>query len=459
MEWWTEEIIMDQPFSLADVIINSQLACRPSRAPDHQAENDALNILAQTMAHSPESILQKLVEVAKELCRADTAGISLLENVEGKQVFRWEALAGVLRDHVNGPMPRDASPCGTTIDRDSTQLIYLPERFFPALKIEPPIVEALLVPFHVDDQPIGTVWVVAHTNDRKFDLEDERIIKTLANFAAAGWQLWKARGTAEAVASSTKDDLSRSIERENKLQEQLQHSHNMESIGRIAGGIAHDFNNLLNIVQGYVTLMRTDLKNPSSLEQHLEVIDETLEEGTALTQQLLSVARKTKLQFELTSINRLIVTVVKWLESTFRKTITISVELDANIPHIVADASQLHQVLLNLCLNARDAMGETGRLRLSTRLVAGNELRDRFSGIEDANYVCIAVADTGPGIEEHIRKHIFEPFFTTKQGSRGTGLGLSIVYGTITSHGGFIDVDTEPGHGSTFHIYLPVAQH
>jgi hypothetical protein len=130
MEWWTEEIIMDQPFSLADVIINSQLACRPSRAPDHQAENDALNILAQTMAHSPESILQKLVEVAKELCRADTAGISLLENVEGKQVFRWEALAGVLRDHVNGPMPRDASPCGTTIDRDSTQLIYLPERFF-----------------------------------------------------------------------------------------------------------------------------------------------------------------------------------------------------------------------------------------------------------------------------------------------------------------------------------------
>ena len=120
---------MDQQFSLADVIINSQLACRSARAPDHQAENEALNILAQTLAHSPQSVLQKLVEVARELCRADSAGISLLENDQGNQVFRWEALAGILRDHINGTMPRNASPCGTTIDRDATQLMYLPERF------------------------------------------------------------------------------------------------------------------------------------------------------------------------------------------------------------------------------------------------------------------------------------------------------------------------------------------
>jgi two-component system, cell cycle sensor histidine kinase and response regulator CckA len=147
-------------------------------------------------------------------------------------VFRWEALAGVLKDHVNATMPRNASPSGTTIDQDATQLMYLPERFFSALKIEPPVVEALLVPFHIQNQPIGTVWVVAHTDDRKFDQEDERIIKILANFAAAGWQLWKARGTAEAVATSTKHDLSDSVERENKLQEQLQHSHKMEVLER-----------------------------------------------------------------------------------------------------------------------------------------------------------------------------------------------------------------------------------
>ena len=159
--------------------------------------------------------------------------------------------------------------------------MYLPERFFPALKIEPPIVEALLVPFHVENQPVGTVWVVTHTDDRKFDQEDERIIKTLANFAAAGWQLWKARGTAEAVATSTKHDLSHSLERENKLKEQLQHS---RSVGMPAVAIAHDFNNLLHVIQSYVTIMEFNLGNTNALAEDLEVIKRTVKDGTALTQ-------------------------------------------------------------------------------------------------------------------------------------------------------------------------------
>jgi signal transduction histidine kinase len=447
--------MMDQPFTLTDVVTNSELARRSSRAPEYQAENQALEILAQTLAHSPERVLQKLVEVAQELCRADSAGISLLEEHGGEQVFRWEALAGVLRDHVNGTMPRNASPCGITIDRDATQLMYLPERFFPALKIEPPIVEALLVPFHVQDQPIGTVWVVTHTDDRKFDQEDERIIKNLGNFAAAGWQLWKARRTAEAVAGSTKHDLSRSIERENQLQEQLQHS---RSIGMPAVAIAHDFNNLLHIIQSYATIMEINLENPKALAQDLEMIKETVKEGTALTQQLLTGARKSKTQLKLVSINRLIMTIPKWLETTPPKTITINLSLDPTDPQIEADASQLNQVLLNLCVNARDAMGDTGVLQLSTMRIAGSRLRDQYPEAEDRDYVCIAVADRGHGMDENVREHIFEPFFTTKQEGKGTGLGLSIVYGTVMSHHGFVDVETQPGHGSTFHIYLPVAQ-
>lgn len=445
---------MDQPFTLGDVVTNSELARRASREPDYQAENEAMNTLAQTLAHSPQSVLQKLVEVAQELCRADSAGISLLEKHGGEQWFRWEALAGVLRDHVNGTMPRNSSPCGTTIDRDATQLMYLPERFFPALKIEPPIVEALLIPFHVEDQPIGTVWVVTHTDDRKFDQEDERIIKTLANFAAAGWQLWKARGTAEDVATSTKHDLSRSKERESKLQEQLQHS---RSIGMPAVAIAHDFNNLLHIIQSYVTIMEFNLGNPKALAQDLDMIKETVKEGTALTQQLLTGARKNKAQFDLVSINRLIMTIPKWLEGTLPKTITIDLALDPTDPRIEADPSQLNQALLNLCVNARDAMGDEGTLQLSTMLIAGNQLRDQFPRIEDREYVCIAVKDTGDGMDENVRQHIFDPFFTTKPEDKGTGLGLSIVYGTVMSHHGFIDVDTQRGHGSTFHIYLPVA--
>jgi signal transduction histidine kinase len=446
--------IMNQPFTIEDVLTNSEFARRPFRAPDHKAENEAMNSLAQTLAHCPQTLLQKLVEVAQELCRADSAGISLLEKQDGEQVFRWEALAGVLKDHVNGTMPRNASPCGTTIDRDARQLMYLPERFFPALKIEPPIVEALLVPFHVEDQPVGTVWVVTHTNDRQFDQEDERIVKTLANFAAAGWQLWKARGTAEAATISTKHDLVDSIERENKLQQQLQHS---RSIGMPAVAIAHDFNNLLHVIQSYATVMEFNICNPAALAQDLKMIKETVKDGTALTQQLLTGARRNKAQLELVSINQLIMTIPKWLEGTVPKTIEIDLALDPTDPQIEADASQLNQVLLNLCVNARDAMGDTGTLQLRTRVIAGSQLRDQYPRAEDRDYVCIAVADTGPGMDENIRQRIFDPFFTTKQEGKGTGLGLSIVYGTVMSHHGFIDVDTQRGQGSTFNIYLPVA--
>jgi signal transduction histidine kinase len=126
-------------------------------------------------------------------------------------------------------------------------------------------------------------------------------------------------------------------------------------------------------------------------------------------------------------------TIPKWLESTPPKTITINFSLDPTDPQIEADASQLNQVLLNLCVNARDAMGDTGILQLSTMLIAGKRLRDQFPRAEDRDYVCIAVADKGPGMDENIRQHIFEPFFTTKQEGKGTGIGLSIVYGIIMS--------------------------
>ena len=401
---------MNQPFTLDDVVTNSELNCRKSRDPDYQAEAEALEVLAQTMAISPDTLLQTLVELALQLCRAGTAGVSLLERQQDQDVFRWEALAGVLKEHINGTMPRYASPCGTTIDRNATQLMYLPERFFPALKIEPPIVEALLIPFTVENKPIGTVWVVTHNEDRNFDQEDERIIRTLAQFAAAGWQLWNARETAESATASarelTKDlavanetlqvqvdsrmraeqmlqqlntdlekqvtqdtvdlkaaqkDLLHSVNERNELQDELRHSQKMETLGTLAGGIAHDFNNLLHVIQGYVKIMREDVRDPLKLEEYLQIIDETVKEGAALTHQLLTVARKNKVKFELTSVNSLITTLVKWLQNTLPKTIEIDLNLDPKVPHIRADANQLNQVMLNLCVNARDAMADKGQ--------------------------------------------------------------------------------------------------
>ena len=223
-----------------------------------------------------------------------------------------------------------------------------------------------------------------------------------------------------------------------------------------AVAIAHDFNNLLHVIQSYVTIMEFNLGNPKALTEDLKVMKQTVKDGTALTQQLLTGARKNKAHLDVISINRLIMTIPKWLESTPPKTITINLSLDPTDPQIEADASQLNQVLLNLCVNARDAMGDTGILQLSTRVIAGSQLRNQYPRAEDRDYVCIAVADSGPGMDEHVREHIFDPFFTTKQEGKGTGLGLSIVCGTVMSHHGFIDVDTQRGEGSTFHIYLPV---
>jgi len=145
------------------------------------------------MFANPGDILQGLSETALDLCGADTAGISLLDG----DVFRWKGLAGVFAAKRNGTMPRDASPCGVCIDENTTQLMHLPDRCFPALFDEPRFVETLVVPFHVQGRAIGTIWVVAHTFHRHFDQKDQRLITVLAQFASVGWQLWKARSAAD----------------------------------------------------------------------------------------------------------------------------------------------------------------------------------------------------------------------------------------------------------------------
>jgi signal transduction histidine kinase len=196
---------IDPPrYSVVD--IRQELTTRQARKRDFESEDRCLASLAKEMATNPRNMLQKLVEAAIEYCHADTAGISLLEVQDGKELFRWEALSGVFAHMRNNTMPRDASPCGVTIDEDTTQLMYLAERVFPALKADPPFVEALLIPFHVNEIPIGTVWVVSHTPDHGFDAEDERFITALGQFASAAWQLWKSFENLEKI-NQAKDEF------------------------------------------------------------------------------------------------------------------------------------------------------------------------------------------------------------------------------------------------------------
>jgi signal transduction histidine kinase/ActR/RegA family two-component response regulator len=467
---------------LEDVVINSELINRPSKAPNYEAENQALLALAQTLADAPDKILQKLAETALQLCRADTAGISLLEQQDGAEVFRWEALAGVFSDRLNATMPRDASPCGTTIDRNTTQLMYMAERIFPALTSEPPVVEALLIPFHVGHKPIGTVWVVAHDERRKFDREDERIIKTLAQFASASWQLWQARARAEAAArdklqqaldlAAANAALQAHLEYKTTVEEKLQQLNNelqvriaeskakltkgKADIDTLAAGIAHDFNNVLNVIQAYATLIMTSPTEPNNVVEHAEVIRTIVEEGGVLARQMLAIGRKPETNFELADVNGLFQRTIKLLSPMFPPAIEIAADLDPRAPMIMIDAGLLNQAILNICMNARDAMPDGGKILLQTRTTLGAVLCQRFSEAKAEQYVHISVADTGVGMEADVSSRIFESYFTTKKPGQGTGLGLSIVHGIVSAHAGFIEVNSEPGCGSTFHIYLPI---
>jgi signal transduction histidine kinase/ActR/RegA family two-component response regulator len=414
--------------------------------------------------------------------------------------------SGVFSDRLNATMPRNASPCGTTIDRNATQLMYMAERVFPALKSKPPVVEALLIPFQVAGKPIGTVWVVAHDERRKFDREDERIIKTLAQFAAASWQLLQARAGAESAARekhqqaldlvAANAELQAHLESKSKIEEQLQqlnrelkaplaasavelnranpdlvkfieesanfrtqlrHSEVIATIGGLAVGLAHEFNNILNVIQANATLVMSEPADPNHVIEHAEVIRTTVDEGAALTRQLLAAGRKTTTtKMDLADINDALQRTTKSLTPMFPATTVIATDLDPRVPMIMFDAGLIYQTILNLCINARDAMPDGGEILVQTRTTSGAALRQRFPEARVEQYVYISVADTGVGMQPDVRSRVFEAYFTTKKPGQGTGLGLSIVEGIVREHAGFVEVTSEIGRGSTFHIYLPI---
>jgi PAS domain S-box-containing protein len=248
--------------------------------------------------------------------------------------------------------------------------------------------------------------------------------------------------------------LLRDMEERHKLEEQLLQAQKMESMGTMAGGIAHDFNNILNIIQGYAFLLQGYGARNKEIAESLTVIHQSVQRGSTLVQQLLTLARKTRTEFNSVNTNDLIEELIALISQTFPKTIALSTTLKAHLPPITADENQIEQALLNLCVNARDAMPDGGTLIFKTQSVDGATLRGGDATI-DGQYVCIEVSDTGTGMDESIRKRIFEPFFTTKDVGKGTGLGLSVVYGIVQNHGGFIDVESKPGTGTCFRLYLP----
>jgi PAS domain S-box-containing protein len=242
-----------------------------------------------------------------------------------------------------------------------------------------------------------------------------------------------------------------------KLEERIQRARKMEAIGQLAGGIAHDFNNLLMGIHGNVSLMLMNMDSKHPNYERLKNIEGQVETGAELTSQLLGYARKAKYEVMPIDLNRLLVETSETLGRT-RKEITISSELAEDLSSIEADSSEIEQVLLNLFVNAADAMPGGGDLILKTTNTTHNHMKGKPYDPKPGNYVLLTVTDTGTGIDKETLERIFDPFFTTKQRGRGTGLGLASAYGIIKGHSGYIDVDSKRGQGTTFSIYLPASE-
>jgi two-component system cell cycle sensor histidine kinase/response regulator CckA len=242
-----------------------------------------------------------------------------------------------------------------------------------------------------------------------------------------------------------------------QLQAQMQQAQKLESLGLLVSGITHDFNNLLAAISGFAQLGTTRTQQAASpFHEYFQQIHQSAEQGAHMTQQLLAFARGTPMKPKYLNLNEQIPSLLKLLYALMGKSVQIDFHADPTLRHVYADATQLEQILVNLCLNARDAMPMGGNLELMTKqieIAPGSQHSNPH--LQPGSYVLMRVKDSGIGMDERTQARLFEPFFTTKEVGKGTGLGLAVVYGIVKQHQGFIQIQSQPGQGSTFSLYFP----
>jgi signal transduction histidine kinase len=313
----------------------------------------------------------------------------------------------------------------------------------------------LLVALRVRGKSIGFLSLVRFDPDSpEFGEEDRDLAQALADHA----------GLAITSASLLQNALRELAERERaeaalrETEEQRRHAQKMEAIGRLAGSVAHDFNNLLSVILGHGTLLLEALKEPDPIREEVFAMVRAGERATTLTRQLLAISRKQVLAPRILNLN----TVIRQSEGMLRRLLSEGIELvtryDRNLVKVRVDANQIDQVVMNLVINARDAMPDGGKVTIETQSVVLDEAyASTHPEVVSGPHAMLAVSDTGMGIDEDTQPRIFEPFFTTKPKGEGTGLGLSTIFGIVKQSGGNIFVFSEPGEGTTFRIYFPKA--
>jgi PAS domain S-box-containing protein len=381
------------------------------------------------------------IESARDVTARKRAEEALRESEERyRQLFEMESDAIFLVDNATGAILEvNASACGLygysreeMLRVKNTDLSAEPEDTTAATRQRRP-----RVPVRYHRRKDGTVFPVEITA-RHFN--------------------WRGR---EVHVAAVRDISFRmeAEEEKRRLQAQLLQAQKMEAIGTLAGGLAHDFNNLLQAVQGYAELVLLVKKKDEPGQRELHEIIRAAKRGTELTRQLLTFSRKVESKLQPMDVNRRVEQVKELLARTIPKMIEIELRLADDLKIVDADPTQIEQVLMNLAVNAKDAMPEGGKLFIETRNVSLDKgYCDTHLGVKPGDYVLLMVSDTGYGMDQETLEHIFEPFFTTKGVGRGTGLGLAMVYGIVKSHNGYITCYSEIGHGTTFKIYLPTVE-
>lgn len=420
--------------SVDDILITEALSQRAPRVPDLQGEIDAFHALAHQMAHQPDAMLQALMRTALRLCRAGSAGVSLLEpSPDGNEVFRWVSLAGAYEGHQGGTTPRGFSPCGTCLDRQSPQLYYHLARHFTYFKsVHPHIVEALIIPFGVERPILGTIWIVSHDDDRHFDAEDVRVMTGLANFTAAALRL--------SNTAQTNAKLCRSLQDADRRKDMF------------LATLAHELRNPLAPIRNAVQVLRLKAPSTPELEWASSLIDRQTQQMTHLIDDLLDISRIALNKLELRRERVSLATVIQGAVETSRPLINqrghqLIVTLPPESMPLDAEPNRLAQVFLNLLNNAAKYTERGGRIWLTAERQGSDAV--------------VSVKDTGIGISADMLPHIFEMYKqvqeTLDRSEGGLGIGLALVKQLVEIHGGSIEARSDGlGQGSEFIVRLPI---